>query len=659
MIEMTSSGIKMIGNGLIRTVLIFSFLASVSIACKNTSEAQVDKNWGISVLPPSIRLNPVTNEIIESKSTLTRQLSSLSNMLQSNWVYDGKSVNLQSARGEYISYQLVLTNYSQEVLNNIQITSTRFKNGSSTIAIDPELFLEWSVEVLTPSTGYPNATLGKGWYPDALIPFEMLQLDSSKVQRWTYPIRLPDFNNRIEGQKSLIVWVDQYVPFDRAEALPGNYTSSIEVTIGDRTESIPVELEVWDFAIPNRNIFGASLQHEGFVSRMSEDDALEIYQLMKRNRISVMDPTYQPGLTVKSNGSISLDWSSFDKELKKYFDGSAFTKEYGYAYGPGYGEPIENFVLPFDVYGKHHTRGWPDTGTPDVEQDPKNVAIYIEAIKKVRSHLQKLLDPTKTDLTVYLNGLDESYFKEAWERMVFYGDLFDQYYPEAHFRIDGGYSEEAMEFVSQSIDYWGSHTINYNADKVKKYQEMGIKDWLYGPMVYESESNGWVGSSTFLDLPLVNDRAISWSSWKYGIHSWLSWGIGAGWEHAWYDPETWKDVYKSGSGSDRQFPYKKINGSAMLVYSGGIVPNVNRPCPSIRLKTLRNGVQEYEYMRLLTQLNGSSKATDRIVNEIINKPFGEDSFGVLEVWDYDPKKWDMARIEMGNMMHKIATEERK
>ena len=368
-----------------------------------------------------------------------------------------------------------------------------------------------------------------------------------------------------------------------------------------------------------------------------------------------MDPTYQPELTVKSNGDISLDWSSFDKELKKYFDGSAFTKEYGYAYGPGYGEPIENFVLPFDVYGKHHTRGWPDTGTPDVEKDPKNVAIYVEAIKQVRSHLQKLLDPTKTDLTVYLNGLDESYFKEAWERMVFYGNLFEQYYPEAHFRIDGGYSEEAMEFVSQSIDYWGSHTINYNADKVKKYQEMGIKDWLYGPMVYESKANGWVGSSTFLDLPLVNDRAISWSSWKYGIHSWLSWGIGAGWKHAWYDPETWKDVYKSGSGSDRQFPYKKINGSAMLVYSGGIVPNVSGPCPSIRLKTLRNGVQEYEYMRLLTQLSGSREEADRIVNEIINQPFGENSFGVLKVWDYDPQKWDMARVEMGKMMHKIAT----
>ena len=70
--------------------------------------------------------------------------------------------------------------------------------------------------------------------------------------------------------------------------------------------------------------------------------------------------------------------------------------------------------------------------------------------------------PDKTELTIYLNGLDESYFPEAWDRMVYYGDLFEQFYPEAHFRIDGGYSEEAMKVVQNSIDSWASHTLNYN-----------------------------------------------------------------------------------------------------------------------------------------------------------------------------------------------------
>jgi hypothetical protein len=246
--------------------------------------------------------------------------------------------------------------------------------------------------------------------------------------------------------------------------------------------------------------------------------------------------------------------------------------------------------------------------------------------------------------------LDESYFPEAWERMVYYGDLFRNYYPEVHFRIDGGYSEEAMAVVKHSINSWASHTINYNIDNIKKYQQMGIEDWLYGPLLYESKVNSWVGSSTFIDLPLINDRAISWSCWKYRTYSWISWGLGAGWRHAWYDPETWKDTYKQGADSDPDYYFKKLNGNGLLIYSGGVVPNVNRPCPSIRLKTMRNGIQEYEYMRLLVALDGTSERVDSLVNTVIKQPYGTKSIGNLDVWVYDAKKWDLTRATIGKLI---------
>jgi len=596
----------------------------------------------------------VTNRIIEQRF-ICSQTPVPSNLLNRNCIFDGKKAMLHSARGEYVSFQLVLTNPSDSALSNIQIKIGNFVSNKCTFQIAPELFLEWAVKIETPSTGYPESSLGKGWYPDALIPFQSIQMDSSRVQRWTYPLWLPDFNNRIPNQKSLIVWADQYVPIKRDDAFPGTYRTSVEVTIGAEKQSIPIELEVWDFEIPNQNLFGASLQQEGFVSERNEEDALAVYQLLKRNRISVMDPTYKPELEIR-DGKVSIGWESFDNRLKKYFTGEAFTDKYGYAYGPGYGEPIENFVLPFDVYGKHHSEGWPPVGTPDVERNPENTALYVDCVKQFRDHLKPMFNKGKTDLTVYLNGLDESYFQEAWSRMVYFGDLFHAYYPEAHFRIDGAYSDEAMEFVRQSIDYWGSHTINYNYDKVKEYQQMGIKDWLYGPMLYESEVNSWVGSSTFIDLPLVNDRAISWSCWKYRAHSWLSWGIGAGWKHAWYDPETWKDAYKSGSGSDIGFPYKKLNGNGMLIYSGGIIPNVSGPCPSIRLKMMRNGIQEYEYMRLLSQLTGSKDPVDKIIDKIINEPFGKKGIGVIDVWSFDAEAWANARLQLGELIHKAFTE---
>ena len=571
-----------------------------------------------------------------------------------------KSVALKSARGEYISFQLVITNNNPDsILKDIKVEMPSFRNGTARLKIKPELFLEWSVNVKIPSTGYPKASLGTGWYPDALIPFKYVQVDSPDAkERLVYPLWLPDFNNRIDNQGSLLIWVDQYIPFEYRDAKPGTYSTAVTVTINGQTQQVPVHLTVWNFAIPNENKFKASLQQEGFLSSMNKELELEVYQLFKRNRISLMDPTYKPGLKVSPGSKIKIDWASFDDRLKKYITGEAFTRRYGYDYGPGYGEPMETFLLPFDVYGKHGTAGWPDVGKPDVERNPSNQSKYINTIKEVRNHLQSFMNPGKTDITVYLNGLDESYFPEAWSRMVYYGIMFHKAYPEAQFRVDGGYNEEAMNIIGKSINAWATHTINYNIDEIKKYQEMGIKDWLYGPMLYESKVNSWVGSSTFIDLPLVNDRAISWSCRKYNTYSWISWGVGAGWERAWYDPETWKDAYKPGAEADAVFSYKKLNGNALLIYSPGIVPNVEGPCPSIRLKTMRNGVQEYEYMRLLSGLDKNNDRVDSIVNGIINQPFGDRSIGNLDVWSFDAEEWDAARIKLGELIDQAETKKK-
>jgi len=629
-------------------------LGIIAYGCSSVNTDTITTDWTISVLPSSVRLDPTTNEIIDQRFILLKDdVKQQDDMLKKNLIYDNNRVSLSAARGEYVSFQLVVTNNTSKTLKGIRIDMPAFRNNDTQLSVKPEFFLEWSVRVKTPSTGYPKASLGTGWYPDALIPFGNIQDDSAAVKwRWTYPLWLPDFNNRIDNQKSLIVWVDQYVPFNNEEAKSGIYSSKISVTIDGQTREIPVDLSVWDFAIPNENKFKASLQHEGFLRSMTQEQELEVYQLFKRNRIALLDPTYDPELQVLKDGGINLNWKSFDDRLNKYFSGKAFTAEYGYEYGPGYGEPIETFVLPFDVYGKHGTNGWPDIGKPDVERNPENKAIYVDCIKKVRDHFKSLIDPEKTEITVYLNGLDESYFPEAWSRMVYYGDLFQTYYPEARFRIDGGYSEEALQIVKNSINSWASHTIEYDFETIRKYQEMGIKVWLYGPMLYESKINSWVGSSTFIDLPLVNDRAISWSCWKYRTYSWLSWGAGAGWINGWYDPESWKDASKTRSEADAEFTYKKLNGNALLVYSPGVVPNINVPCPSIRLKTLRNGVQEYEYMRLLSEIDENSEHVDSIVNSIIKKPFGPNSIGNLDIWSYDAIQWDENRLRMGEMIDK-------
>ncbi|MDB5249241.1 MAG: hypothetical protein JWQ40_3635 [Segetibacter sp.] len=626
--------------------LFFTFFYSV-VCLANDSTG----GWSITILPSSVRIDPSNNRIYDQ--AYTGRNESENSLLQKNWVYNGKVASLKGARGEYVSFQLVLTNETEKPLKGIDVSMKPFRNNSARISILPELFLEWAVEVKTGSTGYPKASLGAGWYPDALIPFKYIQQgnQSLNVNAWVYPLQLPDFNNRIDHQKSQIFWVDQYIPFEKTAAKSGLYTTGISITIDGVTKSIPVELNVWDFAIPNENLLKGSLQHEGFVSGMNEKQELEIFQLMKRNRVGIMDPTYKPEMK-QTGKTVSINWKKFDDRLKKYLTGEAFTKTYGYEYGPGYGTPVETFLLPFDVYGKHDTRGWPDIGKPAVERNPENRAVYVNVIRSVRNHLKPLVNPKTTDVTVYLNGLDESYFPEAWDRMAYYGNLFKKEYPEAGFRVDGAYTDTAMQVIENAISSWAVHTIEFDENRFNKYGRMGIKQWLYGPMVYESKINSWVGSSTFTDLPLVNDRAISWSAWKYKAHSWISWGIGAGWKAGWYDSETWKSANDGGNAEG--YDEKKMNGNGMLLYSPGIIPNVKGACPSIRLKTMRNGVQEYEYMKMLAAIDKNEKHVSSIVNDVINKPFGNNAVGNLNIWSYDPQKWDESRIKLGELINESA-----
>src|SRR4051812_42280818 len=102
--------------------------------------------WSISVLPASVRVDPVTNKIIEERFSAAETGLSEKNLLEKNWIYDGRRASLKSARGEYISFQLVITNNDRDsILKNIKVEIPSLRNEQAQLKIKPELFLEWSV----------------------------------------------------------------------------------------------------------------------------------------------------------------------------------------------------------------------------------------------------------------------------------------------------------------------------------------------------------------------------------------------------------------------------------------------------------------------------------------------------------------------------------
>ena len=267
------------------------------------------------------------------------------------------------------------------------------------------------------------------------------------------------------------------------------YRAQVRVRADGRERTIPVELKVWDFTLPQENALAEGYQMEGFLQNADDKVGLAVQQLCKKNRCILIDPNVRPKIEITAEGKVAIDWTEYDAKVTKYLTGEAFTEAYGYS-GPSVGEPVEWFLMPFNVPGRWGSKAWPNFGGQDVEKQPEKQAIYIDAIKQVREHVLKMVDPKRTNLCVYVNGLDESYFPEAWDRMVYYGKMFKEHFPEAYFRVDGAYTEEAMKVIHQGVNLWVCHTTTYDRDVVEANRKLGVQDIIYGPVLHEDPKKG-------------------------------------------------------------------------------------------------------------------------------------------------------------------------
>jgi hypothetical protein len=573
-----------------------------------------------TVFPDSVRLNPINLRLYEYQPKLYSKTIP-ADYLYRNPVWNGSVVAIKTAGNEYVSFQIALM--VEKEYEKIEVSAD-----SDNI----ELFREWFVDVQVPSSGYEKTTLGKGWYPDALIP-----IFPEKCKGYhTPPFYIPDFTNRLPNQKAAVIWVDIYTPSGQK---PGTHKSSISIkSPTDSTAiNIPIELTVWPFSLPNEDNLKGNL-FTGAFKKWSNEKELRYQHVLKKHRIAAHQCYYRPELKIENNEPI-LDWTEYDKRVGKYLDGSAFTEKYGYS-GTGYGEPLEYLLLPFNCSGKKGAVGWPMCTTRDKEEHFWK--IWEKTAIAVRKHLieEKRVNLKKTQIQIFFNALDESYKREDHERMIAWSVFMKKHFPEALFRIDGGYNDEAMDLLIPHIDLCIYHTIAYNLPSVEKYRKKGLVDWIYGPMVYESNTNGLTGASSFIDLDNLTMRGQAWVCWKYNAATWCQWEFMAGSKQAWFNPENFKNSSLE--------EFRCYNGNGMLLYDGEVM-NLPDPCVSIRFKAGRSGSQEFEYLKLLKDLGGNP---DTIVNSLVYEPLGKQSIGNIEPWNTNIADWDEARLILGEEIAK-------
>ncbi len=268
------------------------------------------------------------------------------------------TVKLFGAGNETVAFQLVLDAEADSPLQDIRVSVGPLTGPGRIEPTQVDLFRQWPVAV----RDYPGWYLRTADRPaepasfyDALIPAD--------APRHGMPWSLPPTGR-------LALWLDVRIPRD---ALAGTYRGVVTVSAGGgRVSRVPVELEVYDFVLPDTRplravggfdqavLFRYFLRRDGRPFEpvwMDRQDPLvrqglvvlrQFMTLAHEHRLDLVDRGLRPVLKRDLDGQVQLDWSDYDAIATPYLDGTAYADRVGQS------------VWPVPVHA-----GWPDPATYD------------------------------------------------------------------------------------------------------------------------------------------------------------------------------------------------------------------------------------------------------------------------------------------------------
>jgi hypothetical protein len=157
-----------------------------------------------------------------------------------------------------------------------------------------------------------------------------------------------------------------------------------------------------------------------------------------------------------------------------------------------------------------------------------------------------------------------------------------------------------------------------NVTAVLAAQQKGDEVWSYNSLVQDSYSPKWL-----IDFSPINLRIQpGFMSQSLGLKGLLYWRVDL------WSADPWNEA------NSREFP--QYPGEGMLVYPGKTV-GIEGVAPSMRLKWLRDGVEDYEYLELLKAAGAGAWALQ------VAKEVG----GAWNRWTRDPQQLEDSRRRLG------------
>jgi hypothetical protein len=506
---------------------------------------------------------------------------------------------LMAARNEYAPFQIIVRAGPHGLKRVTAVAGPLVPKRGRTIRADRiTLYREHYIEVRRLS---PKSRSRPGWYPDALIPFLDPSTGKPPVQA-----RFAAAPFDVAPDSNQPLWVDVLTPWD---ATPGDYTGAITISAeGIRPQRVPIQLTVWNFKLSEtpsmRTHFGnagANLlwsRSSNITARDSPDEAGQralqtaYAELMAAHRICSPIP---PFLMPKVNADGSIDPQPTDAALQQWIERFHIT-----------GFPI--WFLGMDG------RGWQDDS---LRADRKRNARYLRSMfTYLRAH--------HWDKMAYMYLADEPSSREAYNDLRDRSKFVREVVPGLKVLCTKGPQLQNPLWGSLVgwVDIWVPLWPMFEEADLKKRLSVGEEVWSYTALCQgRTDTPFWE-----LDFPVLNYRIPMWISWRFDITGLLYWST-MNWTFSgdvWTNPLTYQDRY---------------NMEGSLLYPG-VDAGVRGFITSIRLKEIREGLEDYEYLAILAQRRSRAVA-EGVVKRIARS---------WHDWDTDARHLLQARAEIARLI---------
>ena len=369
---------------------------------------------------------------------------------------------------------------------------------------------------------------------------------------WPFPDALPPLRRGsdrawelgdVPASRNQPVWVDISVP---ADAEPGLYRATVAVHAqGLSVADLPVELTVWNFALPatprSRTAFGL------YVQGIAEQHGVELGSAAHHS-------------LVEKYAEMLVAHRAMPRDLIEPLESPECARNLD--------DPRVNaFLLPYSddqtVLKKRaayvREKGWMDKAYLYVMDEP----IHKEHLDVLRERAAKIhaADP----------GLK----------------IVVPYFRDPSFAVEGGMHGA----LTGLCDIWCPKVSFYREDFLPERQKLGEEVWWY--VCWEP---GAPYPNLLVDMAGIDHRILFWQQAHYNVQGFLYWTstywrCDVGTADPWTDMATVKDLSPT------------VYGDGSLLYPGAKV-GFDGPVASIRLKLVREGLEDVEYLRLLEDREG-------------------------------------------------------